>query len=117
MADDDAAQNDNLRAGASGQAAEYAASASLRLPEFWPDTPNSWFVYVESKFCVRGIVLENVKFDVLVGCLPRASLGQVLVVIENPHADEPYTMLKRRLMSAHDMTKFQRMEAESLLSC
>jgi hypothetical protein len=106
MADDEAA-----RAGAQGQAAEYAASASLRLPEFWPDTPNSWFVYAESKFRVRGIVSESVKFDVLVGCLPRASLRQVLDVIESPHADEPYSELKRRLMSAHDMTKFQRIEA------
>jgi hypothetical protein len=111
MADDEAARIDNLRAGAPGQAAEYAASASLRLPEFWPDTPNSWFVYAESKFRVRGIVSEAVKFDVLVGCLPRASLRQVLDVIENPHADEPYSVLKRRLMSAHDMTKFQRIEA------
>jgi hypothetical protein len=103
-----ATENDNLRARATGQAAEYAASTSLRLPEFWPDTPNSWFVYDERKLHVCGIVSESVKFDLLVRCLPRASLRQVLDVIENPHATEPYTTLKRRLMSLHDMTKFQR---------
>jgi hypothetical protein len=92
-------------------AAQYAASASLRLPEFWPDTPNSWFVFAESKFRVRGITAESVMFDLVVGCLPRASLRQVLDVIEGPHATSPYTTLKQRLLSAHELTKFQRIEA------
>jgi uncharacterized membrane protein YgcG len=103
--------NNSTSPGQAAAAAEYAASASLRLPEFWPDTPSSWFAFVESKFRVRGIVTESVKFDLLVGCLPRASLRQVLDVIEHPHATEPYTALKQRLLSAHELTKFQRIEA------
>jgi hypothetical protein len=96
---------------AAAAAAQYAASASLRLPDFWPETPSAWFTLIESKFRVRGITSEEVKFDVVVGLLPRASLRQVLDVVENPHATTPYTALKSRLMSAHELTKFQRIDA------
>jgi hypothetical protein len=92
-------------------AAEYAASASLRLPEIWTESLSGWFAFIESKFRVRGFVSEAVKFDLVVGCLPRESLRQVIDVIENPHATSPYTTLKQRLLSAHEMTKFQRIEA------
>jgi hypothetical protein len=98
-------------AAATEMAAQYAASAGLRLPDFWPDTPSSWFAFIESKFRVRGISSEAVKFDLLVGSLPRDSLRQVIDVIEHPHDTLPYTTLKKRLLSAHEMTKFQRIEA------
>jgi hypothetical protein len=52
-----------------------------------------------------------VKFDLVMGCLPRASLRQVLYVIEGPHATTPYSTLKQRLLSVHELTKFQRIEA------
>jgi hypothetical protein len=104
MSDDNNNNSDTM-------AAQYAASASLRLPEFWPDMPNSWFVFAESKFRVRGITSESGMFDLVVGCLPHASLSQVLDVIEGPHATSPYSTLKQRLLSAHELTKFQRIEA------
>jgi hypothetical protein len=78
MADNDDAAEGGTSAAA---AAQYAASASLRLPEFWPDTPSAWFTFIESKFHVRGITSEEVKFDVVVGLLPRANLRQVMDVI------------------------------------
>jgi hypothetical protein len=59
---------------AAAMAAEQAAAASLRLPEFWPDTPAAWFVYTESKFRLKNIQSEAVKFDVLVGSLPRDAI-------------------------------------------
>jgi hypothetical protein len=96
---------------AAGMAAEYAAGAGLRIPDFWPDTPSSWFAFIESKFRIRGISSEAVKFDLLVGSLPRDSLRQVIDVIEAPHDTLPYTTLKQRLLSTHEMTKFQRIEA------
>jgi hypothetical protein len=49
-----------------------------------------------------------VKFDVVVGLLPRTNLRQVMDVIENPHAETPYTALKSRLISAHELFKGSR---------
>jgi hypothetical protein len=66
---------------------------------------------IASKFRVRSITSEEVKFDVIVGSLPCASLQQVLDVMEHPNATTPNSTLKTRLMSAHELTKFQRIEA------
>jgi hypothetical protein len=70
-------------------AAEYAASAGLRLTDFRPDTPSSWFASIESKFCVCLINSEAVKFDFLVGSLSHDSLRKVIDVIEAPHDTLP----------------------------
>jgi hypothetical protein len=40
------------------------SSAHLLLPDFWPDTPQAWFIFVESKFRVRGISSEADRFDI-----------------------------------------------------
>jgi hypothetical protein len=42
------------------QAAKHAAGAALRLPEFWPETPASWFIFAESKFRLKNITSEQV---------------------------------------------------------
>jgi hypothetical protein len=68
-------------AAARPQAADNAA-ATLRLPDFWPDTPGSWFIFIESKFRVKNITDEASKFDLVVGCLPRESIRQVIDVLE-----------------------------------
>jgi hypothetical protein len=105
-------ENDTPPAGAN--AAADNAVALLRLPDFWPETPSSWFVFVESKFRVKNITSEHSKFDLVVGCLPRDSIRQVLDILENPDATTPYTTLKQRLLDSHELTDFQRME---LLHC
>jgi hypothetical protein len=97
-------------ANAAAAAAENTAGATLRLPEFWPDTPAAWFIYVESKFRLKNITAESVKFDLLVSSLPRESIRQVLDVVEAPHETTPYTSLKQRLLAAHELTDFQRIE-------
>jgi hypothetical protein len=79
---------------AAAPAAENSAGATLRLPDFWPDTLAVWFVFAESKFRLKNITSEAVKFDLLVGSLPRESIRQVLDVVEASHKDTPYTSLK-----------------------
>jgi hypothetical protein len=61
-----------------------------------------------------------VKFDLVVGSLPCGSIRQVIDVLERPHAETPYTVLKKRLLSSHELTVFQKIEqlhkVESLAS-
>jgi hypothetical protein len=103
---------DNDTAGTpAGQPSEpNSSSINLHLPEFWIDTPRSWFIYVESKFRIKNITSEHMKFDLVVSSLPRDSIHQVIDVLERPHADTPYTLLKSRLLSSHELTVFQRIE-------
>jgi hypothetical protein len=84
--------------------------ASLRLPEFWPDTPAAWFAHVESKFRLRNVTEEAEMYDHLVGSLPRSSVRLVLDLLERLDVNTPYTSLKRRLLASHELTDFQRIE-------
>jgi hypothetical protein len=45
-----------------------------------------------------------------VGSLPRESIRQVLDVVERPDEATPYTSLKERLLAAHELTDFWRIE-------
>jgi hypothetical protein len=91
-------------------AANAGAVASLQLPTFWPDTPSSWFAFVESKFRVKNVTEEQSKYDLVVSSLPMESIRQVLDILEHPDEEDPYTKLKQRLLDSHEMTDFQSME-------
>jgi hypothetical protein len=87
-------------ANANAPPAEHAresAAASLRLPDFWPDAPEGWFVFIESKFRVKHVTDEAEMLDLVVGCLPRNIIRQVIDVLQRPDQEQPYTVLKRRL--------------------
>jgi hypothetical protein len=86
------------------------SSPNLRLPNFWPDTPQAWFIFAESEFRVKRVSEEADKFDLVVSSLPKESLRQVIDVLERPDEAAPYTTLKNRLLSAHEPTTFQRIE-------
>jgi hypothetical protein len=83
---------------------------SLRLPPFWVEASASWFALAESKFRLRGVTDELMKFDWLVTSLPRESVRQVIDLVESPPDRFPYTVLKARLMSAHQLTDYQKIE-------
>jgi hypothetical protein len=87
-----------------------ASRKDLKLPTFWAESPASWFLYVESRFCLRDVTSEAQKFDNLVAALPRDSVRLVLDVLENPSATTPYSQLKARLLASHELTDFQRIE-------
>ena len=81
---------------------------NLQLPPFWAERPLSWFATVEARFRLNHIIDEQVKFDLLVNALPEASSSLAVDVIERPPAAYPYTALKHRLLSAHELTDYQK---------
>ncbi len=84
--------------------------SSLYLPEFWPETPDAWFLHAESKFRLKHITSEWDCYDHLVGALPRASVRLVLDLLENPDEQAPYSALNDKLLSSHELTNFERIE-------
>jgi hypothetical protein len=92
------------------QPAAHHGYGSLHLPEFWPDTPAAWFLHAESKFRLKHIESEWDRYDHLVGALPRASVRLVLDLLEDPDQERPYTALKEKLLSTHELTNFERIE-------
>ena len=82
----------------------------IKLPSFWSDKPSSWFTLAESRFRTHGITSEQAKFDQLVGALSKESIGRVLDLIEVPSLFTPYTLLKARLLDAHQLTDYQKVD-------
>ncbi len=76
----------------------------VRLPPFWTEKPASWFALAEARFRSSGVVTEHHRFDLLVGSLSMTSIGQVIDLVENPPDLLPYSMLKAKLLCAHQLT-------------
>ena len=81
---------------------------NVQLPPFWVDRPLSWFATVEARFRLNNIMDEQVRFDLLVNALPETAASLAVDVIEQPPAAYPYTALKHRLLSAHELTDYQK---------
>ena len=82
----------------------------VKLPSFWSDKPASWFALVESRFRTHSITGEQAKFHQLVRALSKESIGRVLDLIEVPPLFTPYSLLKARLLEAHQLTDYQKVD-------
>jgi len=83
---------------------------NVQLPPFWTERPLSWFSTVEARFRLHHIVEEQVKFDLLVTALPQSVAAAVVDVIDRPPIEYPYTALKHRLLEAHELSDYQKLE-------
>ena len=77
---------------------------NIKLPSFWSDKPSSWFALAKSRFRTHGIT------DQLVGSLSKESKGRVLDLVEVPPLFIPYTQLKARLLDAHQLTDYWKVD-------
>jgi hypothetical protein len=91
-----------------------AAMPSVKLPPFWPHSPVLWFSQAECVFATRGLVDQFQRYCHVVAMLPHESLRLVADLVEQPPEENPYNMIKQRLVSSHQMSKYQR--AEKLLA-
>lgn len=74
-----------------------AISLTARIPAFWTDMPRMWFVQFEAIIGPQHQG-ENVKYDLVVAKLGKEELSQVADLIDDPPAQERYTILKNRLL-------------------
>jgi hypothetical protein len=71
------------------------------LPAFWEYKLVSWFALVKSRFRLNGVSDEQVRYDLLVNSVTKDSVGHMLDIVESPPQQQPYLVLKNRLLSAH----------------
>jgi hypothetical protein len=83
----------------------------FRLPTFWAENPALWFAQVECILANRNVTRQFNKYCLVVEALPHESLRLVADLIEAVPADDPYAVLKGRLLSAHQLTDFQRADS------
>ena len=59
---------------------------SLCLPQFWAENSEAWFGIADSRFLLRSVKDEQVKFNLGVNFLPKECLRTVLELVTNPPA-------------------------------
>ena len=89
-------------------------AVALKLPVFWPDSCESWFINAESQFHLKNITSSVTKFDHVIASLPQNEIDNVVDIIRNPSATDPYGVLKARLLQTHSLTDYA--QCESIMS-
>jgi hypothetical protein len=82
----------------------------IKLPGFWSENPGLWFAQVVCILANRNVTSEFNCYCLVVEALPHESLRLVADLLEQVPAVDPYTVLKGRLLSVHQLTDFQRAE-------
>ena len=87
------------------------SSSNLKLPTFWPDSAEVWFAQTDAQFDIRNITSSRSKFYHAVAALPQDVAGQVLDLIRSPPKDDPYQVLRDRLVRLYTLNDYQRFES------
>ena len=61
-----------------------AQAVSVKLPTFWTQQPEVWFLQVEAQFGIRKITDDITKFYYIVLALDQATSNRVLDVLVSP---------------------------------
>jgi len=86
-------------------------AVALKLPVFWPDSCESWFINAESQFHLKNITTSSTKFHHVVASLPQKEIDNIVDIIRNPPAADPYSALKSHLLQTHSLTDYARCES------
>jgi hypothetical protein len=90
-------------------------TVSVKVPAFWPESAEAWFIQVEAQFALKGVTASSTKFYYCVSSFNQETANQVLDLIKSPPATGPYEALKNRLLKLFALDDFQRYEAISNL--
>jgi hypothetical protein len=82
----------------------------LRLSAFWPTNSVAWFAMAEGQFIIRGVTDEAMHYYQVLPCLPESTINLVTDFMVGHLPANPYTQLKARLLAAHQLTDYQRVE-------
>ncbi|XP_017878763.1 uncharacterized protein LOC108624165 [Ceratina calcarata] len=70
----------------------------LKLPDFWSDDPDLWFLHIETQFQNRNIHTDIAKYNAVVAALKPEYMKEVTDVIKALPAADKYSFLKTQLI-------------------
>jgi len=80
----------------------------VRLPTFWAQAPAMWFAQAECLFQLQGVTCQVRKYCYMVASLTHESMSRVSDLVEQRPDEDPYEGIKARLLSALQLTDYQR---------
>lgn len=72
---------------------------AIRLPQFWKEEPELWFIQAEANFKAANVTNETTKYSHILAILEAAILREVMDVISANHSPTPYSILKATLIN------------------
>jgi hypothetical protein len=86
------------------------SAVSVKLPPFWVENAEVWFLQAEAQFAIAGISNERTAFYHVLTALPQHVIVSVIDVVRTAHtAASPFSDLKARLLSGYTVSKWARM--------
>lgn len=85
-------------------------SVVIRLPQFWVNSPETWFAQAEAQFLIGRINKDILKYNHVLTSLPQTALESVLDFIQNPPASNIYEQFKNTLIERHSLSEERRIE-------
>ena len=83
-------------------------AVAIKLPTFWAQQPEVWFLQAEAQFHIRKITDDTTKYYHVVAALDQETSGRVLDTLYAPPGDNKYTDLKQRLLTTFGLSKRER---------
>ncbi|XP_017464982.1 PREDICTED: uncharacterized protein LOC108358273 [Rhagoletis zephyria] len=74
-------------------------ATSVKLPQFWSNCPEAWFVHAEMQFATKGISRDSTKYEFVITALPQEVIANVLDVIQ-----------KKVLIDRHSLSEQRRLD-------
>ena len=88
-------------------------AVAVKLPEFWPADPTTWFHQAEAAFRRSNVTQSFTKYDHVLMKLPTDVVMSVrdLVNMMQPNTADAYEQLKARLTASYGKTPWQQVNA------
>ena len=83
-------------------------AVAVKLPEFWTDDPDIWFLRARAQFRSKSIIIDQTKFDYIITALDNRAAAEVKAVLINPPKQGKYNALKTALLNAFGKSQLQK---------
>jgi hypothetical protein len=86
-------------------------NVAVKLPEFWVEDPDMWFIQAEAAFRTARIIQSRTKFDHALMRLPShvsVALRSTILAAVNEAVQDPFEQLRAKLCTTYGKTKWQR---------
>jgi hypothetical protein len=87
-----------------------AIGQQIKLPNFWPEDPASWFRLAEGQFTLRNVVDPVTQNYHMLAALSVDSVRLVRHVLHDNTGPESYNQLRASLLASHSLSNYQKME-------
>lgn len=82
----------------------------LKLAQFWPSSPITWFVQAEAQFSISRITLDSSKYYHVLAALPQEVVESILDFVQSPPDKDLYAGIKKLLIDRHSQSEERRIE-------